>query len=1311
MEDYKVLLGAILDANAKGDIDKQLNAIKDLSVTISKATLNSEVINDIKNQLSQNGIDLKLVFGNVDQITNEAKQAGQQIGNSLNKSLQSSLNTIKQNINNIIKDFKDDELKSYDLSKMFNLNRKSIDSSVVQQVRNLTHELNLSAKEVLKTNSNSSWDEIIDKIKLLSDVLTQFGTTRDLTGFKESLDVLDYFQNKKIYISDKSESLINTGSSIRELNNEFRNLGVTFTTVSEGATKLDTIWSELFTLSPNLQQYNVFGDQLNAIVEHFKVAKEALYGDKNLQPLGDNDAITFLIGWLEKLENASKKVNVLREEQAEIEQRISQSSTSSTNTVIQNEKKKQQAYKETLQVQKQINESDSLIKSGANVKTYDNTNNAARKALNDFRELLKEENAVISVSEKFGELNGLTSFTVNVKRATGEVESLKYALKPILDSDGNDTGEFYFGNIGAELNNSGAVKQIQDIENAFTDYTQKLAQFKSTNTNILSGLTTPLQDFEKKLADLKNGTSTINEVRNSFKFLGTEASKIVANFTGQLSKIDAAIRKLSQGDEIMDGLKASFKGLTNAPKDINTELSKVSKLLKDVRNIESTEGRTANWSAKYREWSDEVDRLKAKLSVLQKQQASMTTPQIFKTSELRDVGVAYMTKVSNTIEKQMAEIQKMANAHNWKLTDVKGIEDIDDIDGKIKSLTITVREAEGTLKQFSMQRAELEEKDKIQTGLMQVGDIKVIETATQAQEKLAQSTEKTNAKLAEQQQKLADDIQLSMEGKGKVDYNWQVDEEIKKLKSLGFTEDEVSQKVKALTDAHTELKNVINSNNFDTIEAKNKAIIELDEKRSIALNQVKNAYKELKTDASQYYNLNKQTKLSTDIQNWLSKNSRASKDAKQSLQDYYRELSSGRVSVDRLNYIEKELKTIDATQRGLSRLGKSLTDQFKQVGESFTQWLSISSGIMFLVSKTKNAVSELVGLDSILTEISKTSNLTNEQLQKLGDSAFEKASKYGRTASDYLTGVQEMYRAGFENAEEMAELSILAQSAGDMESNSANDYLMATNAAYGFKGSVEELNKVLDSQNFITNNAAVSMQDMADATSEAASIASEYGVGIDELSALIAVVTSKTRESGSEVGNALKSIFVTLQDTTSKPVVEAFDSVGISMTKIVDGAERLKTPIELLKELSVAFNELPEGDTKRANILTDIGKKYHANTLSSILDDWSEFENMLNLYSQGAGSAAKEAEKSANNIQGSLNKLHNSWTDTIENIANSDAILTIINAFNSLLFVINKVTGAFGSLGTIGLGAGIFAGVKNIGKYVRVYGFQTGYLF
>lgn len=519
------------------------------------------------------------------------------------------------------------------------------------------------------------------------------------------------------------------------------------------------------------------------------------------------------------------------------------------------------------------------------------------------------------------------------------------------------------------------------------------------------------------------------------------------------------------------------------------------------------------------------------------------------------------------------------------------------------------------------------------------------------------------------------------------DYDSKVVKLATSFKNLGYEEDEVARKIAPVKTALDELKK-----SSDDELVKNEKLFNTELKKS------QNEVVELKFQLDKIYNPNRQFKLKNDIQNWLLKNTKATKRAKQELENYYRELDSGKISVERLEYINKAFENVQTTQRGLGKLGKNLKDQMTQAVESFSQWLSISSMVMLAVTKVKDAISELKDLDDIITEISKTSDLTNTQLKELGDTAFESASKYGKSASDYLTGVQEMYRAGFDNAPEMSELSILAQSAGDMTSDAANDYLIATSAAYDYQGSVEKLNEVLDGQNYITNNAAVAMDDMADATSEAASIANQYGVSIEELSSLIAVATAKTRESGSETGNALKSLFINLQDTTSKPIREAFEAVGISMTKMVNGSEKLKTPIELLKELSKAFNGLPEGDTRRANILSDIGGKWHANTLSAILSDFDSFYKMMDLYGQGSGSAIQEAEKSSNNLSGSLAKLNNTWTDTVQNFVDSDDLKIAVNLLNDLLTVINKITEVFGSFGSIGLGAGLVQSLTGHGK-------------
>ena len=97
------------------------------------------------------------------------------------------------------------------------------------------------------------------------------------------------------------------------------------------------------------------------------------------------------------------------------------------------------------------------------------------------------------------------------------------------------------------------------------------------------------------------------------------------------------------------------------------------------------------------------------------------------------------------------------------------------------------------------------------------------------------------------------------------------------------------------------------------------------------------------------------------------------------------------------------------------------------------------------------------------------------QLKELGDEAFAVASKFGQVSGNYLTAVQEMARSGYETlSKELGQLSLLAQSAGDMTAEMANNYLLATDAAYKYGGSVDKLNAALDGANYISNKNSAS---------------------------------------------------------------------------------------------------------------------------------------------------------------------------------------------------------------------------------------------
>lgn len=107
--------------------------------------------------------------------------------------------------------------------------------------------------------------------------------------------------------------------------------------------------------------------------------------------------------------------------------------------------------------------------------------------------------------------------------------------------------------------------------------------------------------------------------------------------------------------------------------------------------------------------------------------------------------------------------------------------------------------------------------------------------------------------------------------------------------------------------------------------------------------------------------------------------------------------------------------------------------------------------------------------------------------------------------------------------------------------------------------------------------------------------------------------------------------------------------------------------------------------------------KLRATQLDALLRQWDTYETMLQQYADGTGSMAVEAEKTANSWEGSMNRIGNTWKATVENIANSDAIITAINSLNGILSVVNNITDKLGSLGTIGMIGGAIAGAKGQG--------------
>lgn len=413
----------------------------------------------------------------------------------------------------------------------------------------------------------------------------------------------------------------------------------------------------------------------------------------------------------------------------------------------------------------------------------------------------------------------------------------------------------------------------------------------------------------------------------------------------------------------------------------------------------------------------------------------------------------------------------------------------------------------------------------------------------------------------------------------------------------------------------------------------------------------------------------KKEKLNNQLTTYLSKNSKI-RESEPLLgeADKLREKIAGINDRDSLRDVTDSFQLFKSECSATGYQAKSTTEKIKGLIGNATKIGSAFGVASMAVSNFQKSLKTIKTNDSITTEISKTSNMTKEQLNELSNESFDIASKYGRLSQDFLLGVQEMARSGYETASKgMAELSLLVQSAGDLSADVANNYIIATDNAYKLNGEVSKLNAVLDGQNAISNSNSVAMADMAEGMSKAGTVASSYRVSIEDLSAMIGTMEAVTKSGGSEVGNAIKAILINLQNVTSDKMVDTLNAANASMTEFVDGTEKLRNPIDILRDLAKTFNQLDEDDPLRAEILTNVGQKYHAAKLGALLQNMDMFDKMLVDYSNGAGSALREADLSANDLTGTLNKLSNSWDALVNSITSKSTIKGGVSFLDTLL--------------------------------------------
>ena len=430
------------------------------------------------------------------------------------------------------------------------------------------------------------------------------------------------------------------------------------------------------------------------------------------------------------------------------------------------------------------------------------------------------------------------------------------------------------------------------------------------------------------------------------------------------------------------------------------------------------------------------------------------------------------------------------------------------------------------------------------------------------------------------------------------------------------------------------------------------------------------------------------------------------------------ELGSGMpVTIQRAQQLEKELIDVGNAARQAGKLGLSGWDKLKQGMASFSYWTSSTFMVMTAFRKIKDGITNVKELDTALVDLRKTTTMTNAQLEEFYYSANEAAKQLGVTTKEIIDQASAWSRLGYSSQEAATKMakysSMFASISPGMSVDKATDGLVSVMKAFdiGNDNPDEVLDGIMSKINIIGNTAATSNDEIVEMLTRSSSAMREANNTLEETIALETAAVEITRDA-EPVGTAFKTVSMRLRgydeetESYSNNVEQlAGDIADLTKTASSPGGISLftdssktefKSTYQIIKDISEIYDEL--SDKQQADLLEKIAGKRQGQIVAAAINNFEAAEKAMDSMANSAGSAEQEMAVIMDSVGYKANKLSEIGVGISQNLFQRKDMKVVLDTLNALGEGIDFVTEKLGLFGTIGLGAGIFAGFKNFGR-------------
>lgn len=323
---------------------------------------------------------------------------------------------------------------------------------------------------------------------------------------------------------------------------------------------------------------------------------------------------------------------------------------------------------------------------------------------------------------------------------------------------------------------------------------------------------------------------------------------------------------------------------------------------------------------------------------------------------------------------------------------------------------------------------------------------------------------------------------------------------------------------------------------------------------------------------------------------------------------------------------------INLLTQGVSRGAQQVKNTFKKLKSSITSTLGNLGIGLGLGSFFTSMVNAGRSFEDAMARVRAVSNAAGSDFRKMRDEAVKMGANTKYSATEAANALENLTRNGLSAADATAALSknLEFAQANSIELAMGADILTNTMNEFGLK--VSDLGKISDILSSTAAHSATNVELLGDALTNAAPLAQNCGIGIQETNAALGTLAN-VGIKGADAGTALRQFFLGLSHDTPQGS-KALAKYGLVINQTTLQAEGLQKTLEKMSKSGIGRDN---------NALSDVfGSRAFAGA-ASLINNYDKFVTMNKTLAQSSGETSRMFGQSTGVMENDIKSLESAW--------------------------------------------------------------------